>query len=146
MSNKRAKRRKVKHFSCPFCETRLWRSGNPKYHVFYRNARQIRENLQISAKKASFLANQSSTYLDRNAWLEEFFCSTHGTMWLYISRHQQELITYRPATKEDWLQTNRTLDPTNPNPSISEFSYRISRKSYYQGFESHLDNQLKTGQ
>ncbi len=132
MSNQRAKRRQVKHFFCPFCETRLWRSGKCRYYIFYRNAKQIRQNLKISAKKASLLANQSSTYLDKNAWIEEFFCSTHGAMWLYISRNQQKLITYRLATREDWLQTNRTPDPTNPNPSISEFSYRISRKSYYR--------------
>ncbi|VEP12673.1 conserved hypothetical protein [Hyella patelloides LEGE 07179] len=132
MSNKRSKRKKVKSFSCPFCETRLWRLGSPKYHLFYKNAGEMRRNLQISAKKASFLANQSSTCLDNKTWIEEFFCRTHGRMWLYLSHRNQEELSYRLAKREDWQQTDKTFDPSNRNPSISEFSYRVSRKGYYK--------------
>ena len=137
MSNKRSRRKKVKNFFCPFCETRLWRLGGPKHHLFYKDAREIRSNLKISPKNASLLANQSSPYTDSQTWLEEFFCSDHGRMWLYLSsRNQssqnQEELSYRIASREDWLQTSKTFDPTNPNPSVSEFSYRISRKGHYQ--------------
>jgi hypothetical protein len=135
MSNKRSRRKTIQKFFCPFCndcETRLWRLGSPKHHVFYRNASEIRQNLQLSAKKAAFLASQNSTHLDTNTWLEEFFCPTHGKMWLYLSRQNQQELIYRTATREDWQQTNKTYDPTNPHPSVSEFSYRMSRKSYYQ--------------
>jgi hypothetical protein len=135
MSNKRSKRKNIKHFFCPLChdgKTRLWRLGSTKHYIFYKNAQEIRQNLPLSAKKAAFLASQNSTYLDTNNWLEEFFCPIHGKMWLYLSSQSQQELTYRLSTREDWRQTNKTYDPTNPHPSVSEFSYRISRKSYYQ--------------
>lgn len=111
---------------------RLWRLGSPKYHLFYQNAAEIRKNLKISAKKASFLAAQNSAYIDRSSWIEEFFCTEHGRMWLLLSRQSDENILYRPAKREDWEQSNKTVDPTKPNPSVSEFTYRMSRKAYYQ--------------
>lgn len=132
MANKRSKRKKIKHFFCPLCEMRLWRLGSPKYHLFYQNAAEIRKNLKISAKKASFLAAQNSAYIDRSSWIEEFFCTEHGRMWLLLSRQSDENILYRPAKREDWEQSNKTVDPTKPNPSVSEFTYRMSRKAYYQ--------------
>lgn len=132
MPNKRSKRKKVKHFFCPVCGTRLWRLGSPKYHLFYKGAAEIRKNLKMTAKKASFLAAQNSVYVDRSSWIEEFFCTEHGKMWLRLSCQSDENILYKPAKKEDWEQTNNTIDPTNINPSVSEFTYRMSRKAYYQ--------------
>ncbi len=132
MANKRSKRKKIQHFLCPFCQIRLWRLGSPKYYSFYQNAAEIRRNLKISNKKASFLAAQNSAYLDPNSWIEEFFCNEHGRMWLLISRQSDENILYRLARREDWERTNKTIDTTKPNPSVSEFTYRMSRKVYYQ--------------
>lgn len=132
MPNKRSKRKKIKHFFCPICENRLWRLGSPKHYLFYQNAAEIRRSLKISAKKASFLVAQNSAYVDSNSWIEEFFCNEHGRMWLLLSRQNDEHIVYRPAKREDWERTNKTIDPTQPNPSVSEFTYRMSRKAYYQ--------------
>lgn len=135
MSNKRSSRKNIQHFFCPFCnedKTRLWRLGSPKHYVFYRNAQEIKQNLQLPAKKAAFLAQQNSTVLNPNIWLEEFFCPIHGKIWLYLTRQNKPELDYRLAKKEDWQQTTKTYDPTNPHPSVSEFSYRMSRKSYYQ--------------
>ncbi|MBE9166075.1 hypothetical protein IQ238_00520 [Pleurocapsales cyanobacterium LEGE 06147] len=131
MPNKRSKRKRVQHFFCPLCGMRLWRLGSTKYYLFYQNAAEIRQNLKISAKKASFLATQNSAYIDRNSWIEEFFCTEHGRIWLLLSRQSDGNIVYRPAKKEDWKQTNKTINPTKPNPSVSEFTYRMSRKVYY---------------
>jgi hypothetical protein len=132
MANKRSKRKKIKHFLCPLCENRLWRLGSPKYHIFYKNAGEIRKNLKISAKKASFLAAQNSAYVDPSSWIEEFFCTEHGKMWLLLARQSDENILYRLAKREDWERTNKTIDPTTPNPSVSEFTYRMSRQVYYR--------------
>ena len=132
MSNKRSKRKNVRHFFCPFCQERLWRLGSPKYHLFYKNAAEIKRNLQISAKKSAFLATKHSTYLDNNSWIEEFFCPEHGKMWLRISRQNDGQLGYKLALREDWKQTDKTIDSSRPNPSVSEFSYRISRKGYYE--------------
>ena len=132
MPHKRSKRKKVQCFFCPLCQERLWRLGSLKYHVFYKNAAEIKQNLQISAKKSAFLATKNSTYLDRNSWLEEFFCSEHDKIWLRISRQNDGQLSYRLAVREDWQQTDKTIDSSRPNPSVSEFSYRISRKVYYE--------------
>ncbi|MEM6611604.1 MAG: hypothetical protein AAF652_05000 [Cyanobacteria bacterium P01_C01_bin.72] len=48
-------------------------------------------------------------------------------MWLLISVTEDNY-EYRLAQEEDWLKTNKTTDPENPNPSVSEFTLRMSRK------------------
>ncbi len=126
MPNKRSGRKTKKYF-CPFCEQRLWRLGTPKYHLFYKNATEIRQNTGISAKKAKLLALQNTTYLDPNKWIEAFCCQNHGKLWLLISL-QEKGIEYRLAKEKDWLQTNNTLDPRMFNPSVSEFTRKMSRK------------------
>jgi hypothetical protein len=132
MANKRSKRKNIRHFFCPFCEIRLWRLNSSKHHLCYRKASEIRQNLQISPKKANFLSSQNSAYLDRNSWLEEFFCPKDGKMWLRLTKHSEGEIVYRLAKEEDWQQTNKTVDPIRPNPSVSEFTYRMSRRGYYR--------------
>ena len=127
MANKRSARRKVKKFLCPFCQKRLWRQGTEKYRIFYQNADEIRKNTGIPAKKAKLLANQSSTYLDMNKWVEAFCCSDHGLLWLYITQTNKN-IEYRLAKEEDWSRTDKTIDPRLSNPSVSEFTLRMSRK------------------
>ena len=128
MANKRSKRRKVKKFYCPYCNSRLWRNGKVKYYLFYRNAAQIRQNKGFSAKKAAFLASQYTTYLDRDRWIEALCCEEHGMMWLLISTSEEGDYEYRVAREKDWLQTDKTSDPNNLNPSVSEFTQRMSRK------------------
>ena len=127
MPNKRRGRNKTVHFYCPYCQERLWRTGTPKYRIFYRNAVEIRRNTGMSAKSARFLSLQNSTFLDANKWIEGFCCSLDGSFWLLISfkagKHE-----YRIANEKDWLRTNATIDPRISNPSVSEFTLRMSRK------------------
>lgn len=129
MPNKRNKRGKTQIYNCPFCEQRLWRLGTSKYYLFYKNATEIKKNLDISSKNAKLLASQSSTYLDTKKWIEAFFCQEHGTLWLFISL-QETGYDYRLAKEKDWLQTNKTFDPRRSNPSVSEFTWRMSRARF----------------
>jgi hypothetical protein len=126
MPNKRSGRKTKKYF-CPVCEQRLWRLGTTKYHLFYRNAAEIKQNTGISSTKAKLLAVKNKTYLDTKKWIEGFFCPTHGNLWLLISLQEKEY-KYRLATEKDWLQTDKTIDTRIPNPSVSEFTLRMSRK------------------
>lgn len=126
MPNQRSSR-KVKKFLCPFCQSRLWRNGSSKHYIFYDNAADIQKNTGISAKKAKLLHKQNTTYLDTHKWIESFYCSEHGQLWLLISLESQDY-QYGLAQPNDWLHTNKTIDPTNPNPSVSEFSLKMSRK------------------
>lgn len=131
MPNKRNNRQKTKRYFCPYCETRLWRLGNTKHYLFYTNALEIRNNTGISSKKAKLLSLQNSTYLDKNKWIEAFCCSEHGLMWLKISL-EGDGYKYNLAQEKDWLQTNKTIDPRISNPSVSEYTLRMSRKPKYR--------------
>lgn len=127
MPNKRSKRKKTRKFFCPYCEQRLWRTGHTKHHLYYKNAEEIRRNTGIAAKKAKLLSLQNATYLDANKWIEAFCCRDHGMMWILISVRGDNY-DYKLATRKDWLQTNKTIDPSLSNPSVSEFTLRMSRK------------------
>lgn len=127
MSNKRNKRSKTPQFHCPHCQKRLWRLGSLKYHLFYRGRTEIKKHLGLTPKKASFLASQNSSYVDRNCWLEDFFCEEDGKMWLRLTKKDDGSIASCIATRNDWNQTLHTINPDSPNPSVSEFSYRMSR-------------------
>ena len=127
MPNKRSKRKETRKYFCPFCEQRLWRLGNCKYYLFYKNSTEIRQNTNISKKKAGLLAIENSTYLDTKKWIEAFCCPDHGMLWILISTHD-DVYKYRLATEKDWLKTSKTLDPRRANPSVSEFTLKMSRK------------------
>ena len=72
------------------------------------------------------LSLQSTTYLDRNKWIESFCCSDHGMMWLLVFVKDKNY-EYRLAKATDWLRTDKTVDPRITNPSVSEFTIRMSR-------------------
>ena len=71
---------------------------------------------------------KNSTYLDTNTWIEEFCCQTHGTVWLKVSSQNNSTLKTSLATSNDWKRSTGTIDPRFPNPSVSEFSYSMSRK------------------
>lgn len=50
-------------------------------------------------------------------------------MWLKVSKDLDETITTQVAEQKHWKQSTNTIDPNKPNPSVSEFTYRMSRKS-----------------
>lgn len=84
MVNKRSNRKNVQHFYCPYCDRRLWRVGSLKRFIFYLDAAQIQQNLNISRKSAVSLANKGAC-VDRNSWLEEFFCEEDGNLWMKVT-------------------------------------------------------------
>jgi hypothetical protein len=127
MPNKRSKRSQTQKFYCPHCQQRLWRLGSPKYYLFYQDVTQLKERLGITRKKAVFLAAQNPTFVDRGSWLEEFFCEEHGKMWLRLSKQTDGILEVKMAKSSDWNCTTYTINPNIPNPSVSEFSYRMSR-------------------
>lgn len=110
--------------------------GNPKYSLFCQGISERQEGLNLSRKKASCLAAQESVPVNRNTWLEEFICLEHGKIWMKVSRLPDGLLMTFEASDRDWKHTSRTIDPNLPNPSVSEYSYRHSRRSssikYYE--------------
>lgn len=128
MPNRRSRYQNVQKFYCHYCEQRLWRLGSPKHHLFYQEMTEIKHHLKVSRKSASLLAAQGPC-LDQNIWVEEFFCNRHGKMWLRVSKQADGTLTSAPATEQDWKQTNGTSNPSQGNPSVSEFTQRMSRRA-----------------
>ncbi|MEA5510576.1 hypothetical protein VB715_12450 [Crocosphaera sp. UHCC 0190] len=130
MPNKRSRKKNGPKFHCPQCNRRLWRVGGHKYFIFYQGKSEIQHGFGLTPKKASFLATQNPIWVDRDVWLEEFFCEGHGKIWMRLSRSEEGKITTRLARREDWKRTTSTPDPDTPNCSVSEFTYRMSRRSH----------------
>ncbi|NJL83827.1 MAG: hypothetical protein HC890_14455 [Chloroflexaceae bacterium] len=126
MPNKRSDRKKTPKFYCPYCSERLWRVGSPKHHLYYQDSLSISKNCNISRKNSKFLANKGE-YVDQNQWLEEFFCGDHGKIWLLLAKRDNGVIEASLPQDQHWQQTTGTFDPDRPNPSVSEYSYRMSR-------------------
>jgi hypothetical protein len=127
MANKRSKRAHIQKFHCPYCEGRLWRLGGPRHFLYYSNAAEILKNLDVTRKRATLIATQGA-YIDRLTWIEEFFCGDHGKLWLRLHQKEEGLISFKLASDEDWKSSTGTIDPNAPNPSVSEFTYRMSRR------------------
>lgn len=128
MPGKRSRARTKQNFNCPYCHTKLWRMGSPKHYLYYQEISEVQKNLNISRKKASWLIAQNNTYLDQSCWIEDFFCEQHGTMWLKISRKVDRPMEVSLAGADDWKKSTGTINPDFPNPSVSEFTYSMSRK------------------
>ncbi len=135
MPGKRSKYKNVRHFYCPYCERRLWRLGSPKHFLYYTGASEIQKNTNVPRKNALLLSTKG-TYVDSNSWIEEFLCGDHGKLWMKVTRKIDGNLGTTLAISKDWEQTTRTIQPDTPNPSVSEFSYRMSRQTgtkYYNG-------------
>ena len=70
-------------------------------------------------------------YLDTKRWIEALCCPDHEMLWLLISLQEQDY-EYRLAKEKDWLKTNKTLDPRISNPSVSEFTLKMSRRPRFR--------------
>lgn len=128
MPGKRSKFKNAQRFYCPYCERRLWRLGSPKHFLYYLGASEIQQNVNMPHKSAMFLANKGA-YVDNNSWIEDFFCGDHGKLWLKVTRKTCNNLVTTLATSKDWQQTTHTILPDTPNPSVSEFTYRMSRQA-----------------
>ena len=64
-----------------------------------------------------------------NEWLEELFCPQCGSSrWCHITKIDRVEHQVRWAPRELWQQVAH-VDPTNPNPSVSESSLRKARRT-----------------
>ncbi|MBV9385888.1 MAG: hypothetical protein JOZ78_05605 [Chroococcidiopsidaceae cyanobacterium CP_BM_ER_R8_30] len=134
MPRKRKGRNKIQHFYCPHCESRLWRMNSPKHFLFYTGASEIRQKVRVTLASAIFLASKGD-YIDTNSWIEEFYCSRDGNLWMKVTRKTDGTQSTNLASQEDWKRTTYTIQPNMPNPSVSEFTYRMSRQNGIRYYE-----------
>jgi hypothetical protein len=127
MPKKRSRCKESNHFYCPHCQTRIWRSGSPKHFLFYQNASEIKNGLNVSTKKSKILSTNYPVYVDQATWIEEFFCPNDGHLWLLVCRKDDRTLSLHLPAQTDWNRTTKTILPDRPNPSVSEYTYRMSR-------------------
>ncbi len=128
MANKRKGRNLTRDFTCPECDRLLFRVGGRKYFLHYQNSQEISQHTQLSRKKASLVASRG-LFVDQDTWIEDFFCGDHGRVWLLLNREQEGKLKFRLACESDWQRSSGTINPNVSNPSVSEFSYRMSRRT-----------------
>lgn len=127
MANKRSRYKEDRHFYCPHCQARIWRLGSSKHFLFYQNAVEIKKELNISSKKAKIINTNYPVYVDSSAWIEQFFCPNDGQLWLLVTRKKDQKLSLHLPDRKDWNRTTKTILPDRPNPSVSEYTYRMSR-------------------
>lgn len=128
MPGKRSNRKNVHHFRCPHCDSRLWRSGSPKHFLYYTGAVEIQQHVNMPRQSAVLLAAKG-VYVDRNCWIEDFTCGQHGKMWMKITKKTDGSLIAVLATSRDWQRTTHTIQPETPNPSVGEYTYKMSRQA-----------------
>lgn len=128
MPGKRSNRKNVPRFHCPQCNSRLWRLGSPKHFLFYTGALEIQQHVSMPRQSAVLLAAKG-VYVDRNCWIEEFMCGEHSKLWIKITKKADGSLITSLATSRDWQRTTRTIEPETPNPSVGEYTYRMSRQA-----------------
>jgi hypothetical protein len=126
MPGKRSKRKETERFACPNCENRLWRIGSEKYPIFCSEASDFVHYLGLARKQVP-LAMTQGVRSEHRAWIEEFFCRDHGNMWILIRNLQCGKTVTNAATENDWKRSTGTQHPGSFNPSVSEFTQRMSR-------------------
>jgi hypothetical protein len=64
----------------------------------------------------------------KDTWIEEFYCTDHGRMWLQVRRNRDNnsYLTNVPPPSV-WKRTAQTIDPDHPNTSVSQFTLQSSR-------------------
>jgi hypothetical protein len=129
MAERRNRRRKRVLTYCSVCAARLWRINSDRHYLFANSSAEIRQLSGMTRKKAAMFTQQSNTFVDRHRWLEEFFCTDHGPLWLLLEQDADGSINTSVPDPKIWEQTTGTIDPRKPNPSVSEFTFRMSRRA-----------------
>jgi hypothetical protein len=126
MPGKRSKRNNIARFTCPNCENCLWRIGSEKHYIVCSDPSDFAHYLDLSRRQVAIAMAQGG-WNERRVWIEEFFCGDHGKMWLLIRNLQCGKAVAKAATEYDWKRSTGTQHPDSFNPSVSEFTQRMSR-------------------
>ncbi|WP_287129560.1 hypothetical protein [Candidatus Cyanaurora vandensis] len=85
-------------------------------------------------RKRAMLLTRQGVYVDHSRWIESFFCPTHGTMWLIVNKDKDTgEHEVRVPNDQEWEKTCGLIDPNQPNPSVSQYSWQSSRGPVVSG-------------
>ena len=123
--NRRPDRRKL---FCPAHPEQQIEGNGKKYFLHLLSPEQLKAR-GMPHKTAQFVIQAYPVLVLSNEWLEELFCPQCGSSrWCHITRVDRVVHQVRWAPRELWQQVAH-VDPTNPNPSVSEYSRRNARRT-----------------
>ena len=122
--NRRPKRREL---FCPgHPDQRI--EGNGKKHFLHLLSPEELKARGMRHKTAQLVIQAHPVLVLSNEWLEELFCPQCGSSrWCHITRIDRVVHQLRWAPRELWQQVAH-VDPTSPNPSVSEYTRRNARR------------------
>ena len=123
--NRRPGRRKL---CCPAHPDQRIEGNGKKYFLHLLSSEQLKAR-GMPHKTAQLVIQAHPVLVLSNEWLEELFCPQCGSSrWCHITRIDRVVHHVRWAPRELWQQVAH-VDPTSPNPSVSEYTRRNARRT-----------------
>ena len=123
--NRRPGRRKL---FCPAHPEQRIEGNGKKYFLHLMSPEQLKAR-GMPHKTAQLVIQAHPVLVLSNAWLEELFCPQWGSSrWCHTTRIDRVVHQVRWAPRELWQQVAH-VDPTHPNPSVSEYTRRTARRT-----------------
>lgn len=127
-NRKRSKRRAI---YCPLHGCYL-DSASQKYKIFADQAGQLQQRGMSRRNALMLVANRTAVSLE-GEWLEAFWCEQcQQIKWYHVRKCDERSYEISLAPQELWQQATGVIS-SQGNPSVSEFTRRISRDVTYQG-------------
>ena len=123
--NRRPDRRKL---FCPAHPDQRIEGNGKKYFLHLMSPEELKAR-GMPHKTAQLVIQAHPVLVLSDEWLEELFCSQCGSnRWCHVTRINRVVHHVRWAPRELWQQVAH-VDPTSPNPSISEYTRRNARRT-----------------
>jgi hypothetical protein len=122
--NRRPQRRQL---FCPVHPEQRIEGNGQKYFLHLLTPEELKAR-GMSHKRAQLVIEAYPVLVLSNEWLEELFCPQCGcSRWCHVARVDRVLHTVRWAPRDLWQQVAH-VDPMEPNPTVSEFTWRSARR------------------
>ena len=123
--NRRPKRRTL---FCPAHPDQRIEGNGRKYFLHLLSPEELQQR-GMTAKRAQLVINAYPVLVLSDEWLEELFCPQCGTSrWCNITKHDRVNHSVRWAPRDLWEQVAH-VDPTEANPTVSEYTRRSARRT-----------------
>lgn len=129
VSPRRSRRPQRRDLRCPVHpESSLVGTGR-KYFLHVLTPEELKQR-GLSEGRAKLVIQAYPVLVLSNEWLEQLWCPDCGqSHWCHVVGHDRIRHTVRWAPRELWCQV-ANVDPVDANPSVSEFSRRVARRSH----------------
>ena len=130
-NHKQRTRSRKRELFCPKHPDQKITGNGKKYFLHLLSADELHSR-GIPSTKAKLIINAYPVLVLSNEWLEELFCPLCGqNSWFHVIRNDRVRHSVRIAPRELWMQVAH-VDPCIPNPSVSEFTRRSSKRASYK--------------